>query len=339
MEGGANSNYCRSFIGNAIVFVRYLDFTWLQLTSLGSTLMLERSRQMLFFKRHFPLAMFLLTWLFRLGKKPKLIFGGHSSLQEIRVIDEGSIRSLQLGVGNTPIQACISLKNPSYLALSCNRLMLAALYLNPQPHKILILGLGGGVLPRTLGRLLPKSDITSVENDPLVAKVAQTYFGFHTSTQQHLIIDDGRKFITLAAAQGKQYDLIMLDAYDAHYIPTELMTMEFLQLVKSLLAPQGILAANTFSLSRLYERESATYSAIFGHFYNLQYGNRIILTKKGELPEFNAIRQNAQSIAPQFKSLGINTRWLTNLFTLSQDPPPLTAPLQDEYDLDLLSLQ
>ena len=48
----------------------------------------------------------------------------------------------------------------------------------------------------------------------------------------------------------------MLDAFDHEYIPEHLLTQEFLKEVKSLLAPGGVLAANTFSSSRLYDHES-----------------------------------------------------------------------------------
>ena len=45
-------------------------------------------------------------------------------------------------------------------------MMLGALLLNPDPHSILIIGLGGGTLPRTLEKLLPQADIDVVEIDP-----------------------------------------------------------------------------------------------------------------------------------------------------------------------------
>ena len=64
--------------------------------------------------------------------------------------------------------------------------------------------------------------------------------------------------------EQQRYDLIMLDAFDHEYIPEHLLTQEFLQEVKSLLAPGGVLAANTFSSSRLYDHESTTYAAVFG---------------------------------------------------------------------------
>ena len=62
----------------------------------------------------------------------------------------------------------------------------------------------------------------------------------------------------------------MLDAFDHEYIPEHLLTREFLQEIKGLLAERGVLAANTFASSRLYDFESATYYSVFGEFYRLK---------------------------------------------------------------------
>jgi spermidine synthase len=282
-----------------------------------------------FLKQYFPLAVFLLTWPFKLKRRRKLIYCQNSSLQKISVSDQAGLRSLQLGEGDNPIQSCISLKNPNTLILSCSQLMLAALYLNASPRKILIIGLGGGVLSRSIAQLLPQSDITNVEIDPLVVQVAQNYFHFTPDSQQHITIDDGRNFIEKELAQGQQYDLIMLDAYDDQYIPTRLMTLEFLQSVKALLSEEGVLAANTFSVSALYDRESATYAAVFGKFYYLTFNNRIILAQKKALPSLATIKERAKNFDSQFKYFGVNTQRLKALLTISGVWDPLALPLKD----------
>lgn len=284
-----------------------------------------------YLKRRFPLFVSLMTWPFKLKGQQKFIFSERSGVQKIRVSEQGGLRSLQFGEGDTPIQTCISLKKPHRLILGCSRLMMAALYLNPAPKKILILGLGGGVLSRALGELLPESEITNVEIDPLVAEIAERYFNFQASSQQQIIIDDGRHFIETAVSQGQQYDLIMLDAYNETYIPTRLMSIEFLHSVKSLLASGGVLAANTFSLSTLYDRESATYAAVFGEFYTVKFNNRILLAKKDGLPTLASIKDTSKIMASQFSYLGIHTPWLTNLFTTAQDWDLLALPLNDDF--------
>ena len=56
------------------------------------------------------------------------------------------------------------------------------------------------------------------------------------------MIDDARPF--LQAADDEKYDLIFIDAYRQPYVPFYLATREFFRLVRSRLAPGGIVALN-----------------------------------------------------------------------------------------------
>ena len=53
------------------------------------------------------------------------------------------------------------------------QMMLGALFVNPAPQSVLIIGLGGGTIPRALRELLPETRIDVVEIDPAVVRVAQ----------------------------------------------------------------------------------------------------------------------------------------------------------------------
>ena len=63
---------------------------------------------------------------------------------------------------------------------------------------------------------------------------------------------------------------MILDAFDQVYVPEHILTREYLQEVQSLRGKDGVIAANTFSSSKLYNAESATYASVLGAFYNLQ---------------------------------------------------------------------
>ena len=96
--------------------------------------------------------------------------------------------------------------------------------------------------------------------------------------------------------EGASYDLILLDAYGGDYIPEHLMTAEFLEEVAGLLAPGGVVAANTFAHSQLYDHESVTYRQVFGPFYNLKRNdsdNRIVLAMNDSLPPKELLTSNA----------------------------------------------
>ena len=87
----------------------------------------------------------------------------------------------------TARQTCLSLDDPNQFVFVYTRMMMGALYLNPQPRNILIVGLGGGVLPMALTKMFPDARIDIAEIDPAVVKVAQRFFGFNPSLQVQVI--------------------------------------------------------------------------------------------------------------------------------------------------------
>src|SRR5690606_10962067 len=133
----------------------------------------------------------------------------------------------------------------------------------------------------------------------------QAYFGYRTGPRQRVHIADGRAYIEQAHREGRQYDMVMLDAFDVDYIPRHLMTLEFLRHVRAILAPGGIVVANTFTNSRLYASESATYAAVFGPFFNLREGNRVIVAGRDALPGLDRIAAQAKALQGRLQAQGI----------------------------------
>jgi spermidine synthase len=211
------------------------------------------------------------------------------------------------------------------------RMMMAALYLNPSPQRILVIGLGGGTLPGALQKLFPAAKLDVAEIDPAVVRVAGKYFGFVPGPRTDVYEEDGRVFAKRMAKQGIRYDLIMLDAFDHEYIPEHMLTREFLQEIKALLTPDGVLAANTFATSKLYDFESATYFSVFGQFYRLKRGNRVILVRRNGLPERDELNRNADALESRLAPLGADKEWLLPMFDVESGWPRNTRILTDQY--------
>jgi spermidine synthase len=229
-------------------------------------------------------------------------------------------------------QSCQSLERPREFVMNYTRMMLGgALYMNPDPRRILIVGLGGGTLPTALAQLLPGAQIDVVEIDPAVTRVAQRYFGFKPGAHLQVIEDDGRRYVKRAARAGTKYDLIMLDAFDHQYIPEHLLTREYLGEVKSLLAPDGVLAANTFSSSRLYDHESTTYAAVYGEFYNLKRENRVILARPAGLPDAALLQTRAAQWQAALRPYGMDELPLLGMFDSKPDWNTSARILTDQY--------
>ena len=167
-------------------------------------------------------------------------------------------------------QSCMDPDSPQRMVFTYARMMMAALLLVPEPERVLVAGLGGGTLPTALEALLPRARIDVAEIDAAVVRAARKHFAFVESDRLRVHVNDARVFVKRALGRGEQYDLVLLDAYSGDYIPEHLMTVEFLEETRSLLAPGGAVAANTFATSRLYDHESETYRAVFGTFFNLR---------------------------------------------------------------------
>jgi spermidine synthase len=228
-------------------------------------------------------------------------------------------------------QSALELQHPERLIFEYTQLMMGALFMGSPPGDILVIGLGGGSLPRALATALPQAHIDVVEIDPAVVRVARQYFGFVPGGNTRVFEEDGRAYVKRAVRAGKRYNLVMLDAYDHEYIPEHMLTREFLGEVRALLTPAGVVAANTFSSSKLYDSESVTYRAVFGSFYNLRSANRIILASNGALPALTAVQQAAASLDLPLRQFDVDAASVARRFTTAVDWRPDARVLTDQY--------
>lgn len=262
----------------------------------------------------------------------RLLHSERSLYRQVLVYEEAGTRCLcftkRCAIGR---QSCMLLAQPDRLVFEYTQMMLGALLLDPEPKRILVIGLGGGTLPRTLAKLLPDARIDTVEIDAAVTRVARSWFQFQSDTRMPVYEEDGRTFVRRMGRQGARYDLVMLDAYDNEYIPEHLLTKEFLLEARALLAPGGVLAANTFSGSRLYDNESVTYTAVFGGFYNLKSGNRVILVCPDGLPSRATVTANATRWREPFAGFGVDMDTLLGRFSTKVDWDPGARVLTDQY--------
>ncbi len=232
-------------------------------------------------------------------------------------------------------QTCMNPEKPNQVVFPYVRMSFAGLLANPEPRHALMVGLGGGTISNVLTELYPNLAIDLVEIDEAVVRVARDYFDFRESANTNVFIQDGRVFTRRARIQGKKYDLIILDAYTGDYIPEHLMTQEFLQDVHDLLTPDGIVVANTFAVSKLYDHESQTYASVFGDFINFKMrgtGNRVVIAAKGSLPANSELRDNASRLGPRLlKPYDVDLVRYLSYLDREADWDTRKAPLTDQY--------
>jgi spermidine synthase len=126
---------------------------------------------------------------------------------------------------------------------------------------ILVLGAGGF----TLSHREPTNRYIYVDIDPAIRALAEERF-LKEPIRGEFIVDDARRYV---AATPRRFDAVVVDVYsDHHSIPSHLVTREFWQDARRVLAPGGVLLANLIldpRLESLYARNLlATIESVFG---------------------------------------------------------------------------
>jgi len=159
----------------------------------------------------------------------------------IRVEEDDEARYMYF---DRTLQSAMNLKDPTTLRLIYSRYTSLGFTFRPDAKRILIIGLGGGSIPKKLQKEFPSLEIDVVEIDPEVIQIAKNHFNVRESNRLHLHAQDGRLFLTRTA---NQYDIILLDAYYADAMPFHLATREFFELAQRKLTPNGIVVADLIS--------------------------------------------------------------------------------------------
>jgi spermidine synthase len=196
-----------------------------------------------------------------------------SKYYRIRVLDyPGTGRRCLVFSKSRGIQSSMILGEPDKLDFRYSRSIMAALALHPAPKQVLLIGLGGGSIPRFIQKHFPDLKLDIVELDPDVVKVCQEFFQFKPAANTRVIVMDGRMYLKRSP---QTYDVILLDAYAGDRVPFHLTTLEFLRLAKSRLNAGGLVASNLWepATNRFYFAELKTYQTVFPKTYLFKCGN------------------------------------------------------------------
>ncbi|CAD6185578.1 unnamed protein product [Caenorhabditis auriculariae] len=121
-----------------------------------------------------------------------------------------------------------------------------------QNKSVLEIGLGGGSFDMFIHEFYPQVSITAVELDPMVAKLANQWFGVKENDRRRTIVDDGMDFIRQSQKRGDSYDVVVIDACDVNMnVPCpvkEFRKPENLMAMKSILKENGALVFNLLTL-------------------------------------------------------------------------------------------
>ncbi len=167
-------------------------------------------------------------------------------MASIRINEEGGVRYLQFGAHW--IQGAMRISRPWALELEYTRDMIFPLLLHRHsawPRRVLLIGLGAGSLTKFFYRHVPHAVLEVVEIDAEVVLTAWEFFGLPAESRRLRIeIDDGFRHV---AVTRLQYDLILVDGFDAKVRAGDLDSPAFYRHCRARLKPGGMIATNLVS--------------------------------------------------------------------------------------------
>jgi spermidine synthase len=216
----------------------------------------------------------------------KVLVEKESLYHYIRVVESDGIRRLQFRrSGSEYEESAIDVRHPLRFAMDYYPRMFAAFAHQPEPKRILFLGLGGGTLSMAMRYYYPQATIDNIELDPEVLEVARKYFGFVEDGRMKAYVRDGRVQVRRLLRDKVKYDIIFADAFRGGYIPYHLTTREFMTSLKELLTPDGILVSNLQPGFESYHYHRRTFNAVFRRQCSYgSDGNVIVVVDAREKP-------------------------------------------------------
>ena len=203
----------------------------------------------------------------------------------VEISEEAGVRSLHFG--SRWIQGAMRVARPYALELEYTRAMMLALLLRTEsswPRRVLLIGLGAASLTKFLYRNRPRAALAVVEIDPAVVAAARQFFKLPDDPKRLAIeIADGHDYV---AASDREFDLVLVDGYDAKGRAGMLDMLPFYCNGRARLSERGVLVTNlltrtrgiTASLDRIREAFEGRARAMPA----CDSGNTIVIAATGE---------------------------------------------------------
>ena len=175
----------------------------------------------------------------RLIERPRIAFRAWSRLSgKIRVVDRGKERQLMVHgevLSVYPLDGNWTRVRREYWWKA-----LAFIELPRRPSALLI-GLGGGTQIHLLHRLTSPRQITVIERDPVIVRVATEWFGLDQVGKLEIVCDDAESAIVGLGRAGRRFDYVM---EDVTYADEPDVALPKLLAMVPLVTPRGSLVIN-----------------------------------------------------------------------------------------------
>ncbi|HZX33715.1 MAG TPA: methyltransferase [Rhodocyclaceae bacterium] len=155
------------------------------------------------------------------------------------VLEDGDTRFLYFSFAH--VQSAMRIKKPDSLELAYTRKMMSFALFNPQPKRILMLGLGGGSLAKFCHRHFPDAEITVIEINEHVLAFREEFCVPQESERFRIVLGDAAEFVATAE---RTFDVILVDAFDRDGFASSICNTEFYEHLKYPLADGGLIVCN-----------------------------------------------------------------------------------------------
>lgn len=169
----------------------------------------------------------------------------HSSGFEQPIVHE-TAQMTTMVFSDIDIQSRMSVERPDELQFEYTRLMMGAWLFQPQPQRILMVGLGGGSLAKFCYKHLPQAHITVLEINPHVIALRQRFFIPDDDGRFQVLQTDAAHFM---AHTEQTFDLVLVDGFDQNGMPEQLCSPQFYADCRRVLTSGGV---SVFNLHRFH---------------------------------------------------------------------------------------
>jgi len=195
-----------------------------------------------------------------------------TTYNSLTVEKRGSIVELRARArGTEALESAIDLSDPLQLVVAYTRSLFGALYIQPNPKRVMMIGLGGAGFHRLFVAAFPDSLLQTVELDPKVLELCQTRMGFTPTKKTPVAIMDGRMYVK---RNKEQWDWLILDAFRGGFVPPHLKTEEFYKECAARLSDRGVFISNLHATTELYFSDLKTIQAVFPQVVLFRTGDR-----------------------------------------------------------------
>ena len=193
------------------------------------------------------------------------------------IFDIDSVRSLYFNFDE--LQSSMKLGQPSVLEVDYTKTMMGFMLAKAQPEHILMIGLGGGSLPKFCYHNLP-SRITVVEVNPHII-AARDHFEIPPDDNRFRVVRaDGADYVRHPPGL---FDVVIVDGFDHLGQPPQLCSREFYEACFRALKHGGLMVVNLHDDAAFASR-SESIDAVFESFVQpiqaIERGNCILFASK-----------------------------------------------------------